>query len=104
MSDSSEGLFDCSEKPQVGFMQVDLKFRFCVRISLVDGIASVAPRRPEVGLEASVLVTDISPRFSRRTRLYRSKFLLSISDFLAFDREIPDWRAILLPSKGDVCE
>jgi hypothetical protein len=43
LSDSSEGLLDCSEKPQVGFMQVDLKFRFGIRIRLVDGIALLAP-------------------------------------------------------------
>jgi hypothetical protein len=42
MSDSSEGLLDCPEEPQVGLMQVDLKFRFGIRISLVDGIALLA--------------------------------------------------------------
>jgi hypothetical protein len=43
MSDSSEGLLDCSEEPQVGLMHLDLKFRFSIRISLVDGIALLAP-------------------------------------------------------------
>jgi hypothetical protein len=43
MSDSSEGLFDCSEEPQVGLTQLDLKSSFRIRISLVDGIALLAP-------------------------------------------------------------
>ena len=42
MSDSSESLLDCSEEPQVGLMQVDLKARFSFRVSLVDGIALLA--------------------------------------------------------------
>ena len=43
MSDPSEGLVDCSEKPQVGLLQADLKFRFGIRIRLVDEIALPAP-------------------------------------------------------------
>jgi hypothetical protein len=39
MSDSSEGILYCSNKTQVSLMQVDLKFRFGIRIRLVDGIA-----------------------------------------------------------------
>jgi hypothetical protein len=39
-------------------------------------------------------VTDISLRFSNSTRLYLSKSLLFISDFVVRDRQIPDWRAI----------
>jgi hypothetical protein len=53
-------------------MQLYLKFRFRIRISLIDGI----------GLEASVLLADISPLLSSSIRLYRSKSLLFISDFL----------------------
>ena len=44
-----------------------------------------SPRWPPaagIGLSASALVTDISPRFSNSIRLYRSKSLLFISDFL----------------------
>jgi hypothetical protein len=43
MSDSCKGILDCSEKPQVSLMQVDLKFRFGIRIRSVDGIALPAP-------------------------------------------------------------
>jgi len=44
MSDSSEGLLDCPEEPQVGLMQLDLKFCFGIRIRLVDLIAFPASR------------------------------------------------------------
>jgi hypothetical protein len=43
VSDTSEGILDCSEKPQVSLMQVDLKFGFGIRIRSVDGIALSAP-------------------------------------------------------------
>jgi hypothetical protein len=43
VSNPSEGLFDCPEKTRVGLMQLYLKFRFGIRIRLVDGIAPVAP-------------------------------------------------------------
>jgi len=43
MSDPSERILDCSEEAQVGFMQVDLKFRFVIRIRLVDGIPLLVP-------------------------------------------------------------
>jgi hypothetical protein len=62
-------------------MQLYLKFRFGVRIRLVDGIAPVAPGRRNRTL-SSAIVTDISPRFSSSTRLYRSKSFLFISDFV----------------------
>ena len=62
-------------------MQLYLKFRFGIRISLIDGIAPVAPAAG-IGLEASVLLADISPLLSSSIRLYRSKSLLFISDFL----------------------
>jgi hypothetical protein len=42
MSDSSEGILYCSVKTQVSSTQVDLKFRFGIRIRLVDGIALLA--------------------------------------------------------------
>jgi hypothetical protein len=41
--DSSEGLLNCSVKPQVSLMQIDLKVRCGIRIRLVDGIALLAP-------------------------------------------------------------
>ena len=44
MSNSSKGLFDCSQKVGIGLMQVDLKFRFCIRISLVNWITPLSPR------------------------------------------------------------
>ena len=43
MSDPSERVLDCSEQPQVGLMKVDLKFRFVIRIRLVDGVALLVP-------------------------------------------------------------
>ena len=44
MSNSHEGLFDCSQKAGIGLMQVDLKFRFCIRISLVNWITPLSSR------------------------------------------------------------
>ena len=43
MPDSSEGVLNCSVKPQVSLMQMDLKVRCGIRIRLVDGIALLAP-------------------------------------------------------------
>ena len=51
ISNSSEGLFDCSQKASIGLMQMDLKFRFRIRIGLVDEIAPLAPPRPESGFQ-----------------------------------------------------
>ena len=73
MSDPSERILDCSERPQVGLMKVDLKFRFVIRIRSVDGIALLCPAAG-IGLSASALAIDISPRLSSSTLLYRSKF------------------------------
>jgi hypothetical protein len=44
-------LFDCSQKASIGLMQMDLKFRFRIRIGLVDEIAPLAPPRPESGFQ-----------------------------------------------------
>jgi len=44
MSDLSEGLFDCSEKAAIGLMQMDLKFRLCIRIRLVNWITPLSSR------------------------------------------------------------
>ena len=44
MSDSSKGLFDCSQEAAIGLMQVDLKFSFCIRISLVNWITPLSAR------------------------------------------------------------
>jgi hypothetical protein len=45
MSDSSERLFDCSEKAAIRLMQMDLKFCLCIRIRLVNRIAPLPSRR-----------------------------------------------------------
>jgi hypothetical protein len=44
MSDSSERLFDCSEKAAIGLMQMDMKFRLCIRIRLVNWITPLPSR------------------------------------------------------------
>jgi hypothetical protein len=44
MSDSSERVFDCSEKAAIALMQMDLKFRLCIRIRLVNWIAPLPSR------------------------------------------------------------
>jgi hypothetical protein len=44
MSDSSECLFDCSEKAAIGLMQLDLKFCLCIRIRLVNWITPLPSR------------------------------------------------------------
>jgi hypothetical protein len=93
MSDPSERVLDCSEEPQVGLMQLDLKFCFGIRIRLVHLIASQPPAAG-IGLSASALPIDIPPRFSSSTRLYRSKSFLFISDFVVSIGKISDWCAI----------
>jgi hypothetical protein len=95
MPDSSEGVLNCSVKPQVSLMQMDLKVRCGIRIRLVDGIALLAPSGWNRTLRFRAC--DISPHFSSSTRLYRSKSFLSISDFLTLHMEILDRRAILHP-------
>ena len=42
MSDSNECLFDCSEKATIALMQMDLKFRLCIRIGLVNWITPLS--------------------------------------------------------------
>jgi hypothetical protein len=44
MSDSSERLFDCSEKAAIGLMQMDLKLRLRIRIRLVNWITPLPSR------------------------------------------------------------
>jgi hypothetical protein len=44
ISDPSERALDRSEEAQVGLMQVDLKFRFGIRVRLIDLIAFPASR------------------------------------------------------------
>jgi hypothetical protein len=93
MSDPSERVLDCSEQPQVGLMKVDLKFRFVIRIRLVDGIALLVPVRPESDSQLRRWRLTFRPVF-RVALAYIGPNFLSISDFLVLDREIPDKREI----------
>jgi hypothetical protein len=43
--DPSERVLDCSEEPQVGLMQLDLKFCFGIRICLVNEVTLPSSRR-----------------------------------------------------------
>jgi hypothetical protein len=63
MSDSSECLFDCSEKGAIGLMQMDLKFRFSIRISLVNWITALSSRRWNRTLSFSGRNRHLTPFF-----------------------------------------
>jgi hypothetical protein len=68
MSNPSDCFLDRSEEP-VPLMQADLEFRLGIRIRLVDGIVLPAPGGRNRTF-SFVLVTDISPRFSKSARLF----------------------------------
>ena len=63
MSNSSKGLFDCSQKAGIGLMQVDLKFRFCIRISLVNWITPLSSRSRNRTLSFGACKRHFSPFF-----------------------------------------
>ena len=73
---SSEGLFDCSQKASIGLMQVELKFRFCIRIGLVDEIAPLAPRGRNRALSSSNSDRDIAPSFQQHPLISVQIFII----------------------------
>jgi hypothetical protein len=52
MIDPAQCLFDSSQKAPVGTVQLNLEFRFCIGICLVDGISRDAPRCRNHGTRA----------------------------------------------------
>jgi hypothetical protein len=63
MPDASEGVLNCSVKPQVSLMQMDLKVRCGIRIRLVDGIALLAPSGWNRTLRFRVCDRHLAPLF-----------------------------------------